>query len=242
MAYTDYSAVHARNPKDLSDLVVAAINDGWQPLGVPTTAADGSFVQALIKGTPPSNGGGSGGVSSADITDATAVGRSVLTAVDAAAARAAIGAGTSNLELGSSGTTAAAGDHNHDGVYAPASHNHDGVYAPASHNHDGVYAPASHTHESTDITDATAVGISVLTAADAATARAAIGAGTSNLTIGTTADTAKAGDYTPPDATTSTRGLVLMAAAVADATDANDIVDKFNALLASLRAAGSLES
>jgi len=156
MAYTDYSAVHARNPKDLSDLVVAAINDGWQPLGVPTTAADGSFVQALIKGTPPSNGGGSGGVSSADITDATAV------------------------------------------------------------------------------------GISVLTAADAATARAAIGAGTSNLTIGTTSDTAKAGDYTPPNATTGTRGLVLMGTAVADAIDTNDIVDKFNALLASLRAAGSL--
>jgi hypothetical protein len=218
MAYTDYSAVHARNPKDLSDLVVAAINDGWQPLGVPTTAADGSFVQALIKGTPPSNGGGSGSVSSADITDATAVGISVLTAVDAAAARTAIGAGTSDLELGSSGTTAAAGNH----------------------DHDGVYAPASHTHESTDITDATAVGISVLTAADAATARAAIGAGTSDLVIGTTSDTAKAGDYTPPDATTSTRGLVLMGAAVADATDEGDVVTQFNALLASLRAAGSL--
>src|SRR5690554_516119 len=218
MAYTDYSAVHARNPKDLSDLVVAAINDGWQPLGVPTTAADGSFVQALIKGTPPSNGGGSGGVSSADITDATAVGISVLTAVDAATARTAIGAGTSDLELGSSGTTAAAGNH----------------------THDGAYAPAPHTHESTDITDATAVGISVLTAVDAATARTAIGAGTSNLTIGTTSDTAKAGDYTPPNATTGTRGLVLMGTAVADAIDTNDIVDKFNALLASLRAAGSL--
>lgn len=37
-------------------------------------------------------GGGGGPVSSAQITDATAVGRAVLTAADAATARAAIGA------------------------------------------------------------------------------------------------------------------------------------------------------
>ena len=77
-----------------------------------------------------------------DIGDSTTVGRSVLTAADAAAARAAIGAGTSNLTLGTSGSTAKAGD----------------------------YQPAS-----TDITDATATGRSLLTAADAAAARTAIG-------------------------------------------------------------------
>lgn len=155
MAYTDYSAVKARNTTDLAAFVTAAIADGWQPLGTPTFTADGALVQALVKGTP--NGGNGGGeVTSADITDATTVGRSVLTAADAAAARAAIGAGTSNL------------------------------------------------------------------------------------TIGTTASTAKAGDYTPPNATTSTRGLVLMGAAVADATDESDVVAQLNALLASLRAAGML--
>lgn len=47
------------------------------------------------------------------------------------------------------------------------------------------------------ITDATTVGKSVLRATDAAAARTAIGAGTSNLTIGTTASTAKAGNYAP---------------------------------------------
>ena len=47
------------------------------------------------------------------------------------------------------------------------------------------------------ITDATTVGKSVLRATDAATARSVIGAGTSNLVIGTTASTAKAGNYTP---------------------------------------------
>lgn len=85
----------------------------------------------------------------ATISDSTTVGRSLVTAVDAAAARTAIGA--------------------------------------------------------------TATGSSVITAADAAAARAAIGAGTSSLAIGTTSATAKAGDYTPPDATTGAKGLIQLA-------------------------------
>jgi hypothetical protein len=48
-----------------------------------------------------------------DVSDSTAVGRSVLTAADAAAARTAIGAGTSSLALGSTGSTAAVGNHGH---------------------------------------------------------------------------------------------------------------------------------
>ena len=55
-------------------------------------------------------GGGAGSVSSDDITDATVVGKAVLTATDAAAARSAIGAGTSSLALGTTSTTALAGD------------------------------------------------------------------------------------------------------------------------------------
>lgn len=50
---------------------------------------------------------------------------------------------------------------------------------------------------SDSIADATDVGKDVLTAATAAAARTAIGAGTSNLSIGTTAQTAKAGNYAP---------------------------------------------
>ena len=52
---------------------------------------------------------------------------------------------------------------------------------------------------SSDITDATNIGVSLLTSEDEASARNAIGAGTgnSNLTIGTTATTAKAGNYVP---------------------------------------------
>ena len=58
----------------------------------------------------------------------------------------------------------AAADHNHSGVYAPASHTHAqsditdldtalAGKAAANHNHTGVYAPASHSHAQTDITD-----------------------------------------------------------------------------------------
>lgn len=91
-------------------------------------------------------------------------------------ARNKIGAGTSNLTIGTSSTTAAAGNHTHT-----------------------QYAPTSHNHTAANISDSTIIGRSVLMAADAAAARTAIGAGTgnSNLTIGTTATTAKAGNYHP---------------------------------------------
>lgn len=47
------------------------------------------------------------------ISDATTTGKAVIRATDAAAARTAIGAGTSSLALGTTGATAAAGDHTH---------------------------------------------------------------------------------------------------------------------------------
>jgi hypothetical protein len=54
-----------------------------------------------------------------------------------------------------------------------------------------------HTHTTGDITDMTAVGDSLATATTAAAARAAIGAGTSDLAIGSTGSTAKAGNWFP---------------------------------------------
>jgi hypothetical protein len=116
----------------------------------------------------------------ADITDATAIGQSVVKATDAAAARTAIGAGTSDLTVGTTSTTAKAGD----------------------------YQPTA-----ADISDATTVGRNVLKAADATAARTAIGAGTSSLALGTTASTAKAGNYQPTaanisDATTTGRSVL----------------------------------
>lgn len=55
---------------------------------------------------------------------------------------------------------------------------------------------AVHTHTAVQISDSTSVGRSVLTAASAAAARTAIGAGTSDLAIGTTGATAMAGNKT----------------------------------------------
>lgn len=58
---------------------------------------------------------------------------------------------------------------------------------------DSTWRPAA-----ADISDASTTGQTVLKAANAAAARTAIGAGTSNLALGTTNLTAKAGNYTPP--------------------------------------------
>lgn len=57
-------------------------------------------------------------------------------------------------------------------------------------------ALASHTHTASQITDSTATGRSVLTAASSAAARSAIGAGTSDLVLGSTSSTAMAGNKT----------------------------------------------
>lgn len=47
-----------------------------------------------------------------------------------------------------------------------------------------TFPPSSHSHPATQISDASAVGRAVITAVDAATARAQIGAGTSSVTVG----------------------------------------------------------
>ncbi|MFE4328727.1 hypothetical protein ACFRQM_04510 [Streptomyces sp. NPDC056831] len=59
-----------------------------------------------------------------------------------------------------------------------------------------TFPPAAHTHTAAQVSDASATGRTVLTAADAAAARTAIGAGTSSLAIGATAATAAAGNHT----------------------------------------------
>jgi len=113
-----------------------------------------------------------------------------------------------------------------------------------------------------DITDKPVV---IAAGADAGEARDAIGAGTSNLVIGTTADTAKAGNYAPTWAEVTGKpttfppvvgtgandampgNTVIPPAltpgvAVADAADETEVVAQFNALLASLRTAGLIET
>lgn len=84
-------------------------------------------------------------------------------------------------------------------------------------------ADAVHTHTASQISDSTAVGRSVLTAGTEAAARTAIGAGTSNLVIGTTAGTAKDGAYQPAaanisDATATGRSVLTAATPLAART------------------------
>lgn len=88
-----------------------------------------------------------------------------------------------------------------------------------------------------DITSKPAV---IAAGATQAAARTAIGAGTSNLAVGTTATDAKAGNYTPPNASTSVKGLVNQAATQANfaGADAAALVTELNAFLTKLKTAG----
>jgi hypothetical protein len=78
---------------------------------------DGSTTWTTLAGKPSTFPPSGHTHPRSEISDATTVGRAVMGAVDAQAARAAIGAGTgsgtSNLVLGTTGTTAAAGNHTH---------------------------------------------------------------------------------------------------------------------------------
>jgi len=74
--------------------------------------ADGYTGVPAGSGAVDSVAGKTGNVTlvATDISDSTTVGRSVLTAASQAAGRTAIGAGTSSLTIGTSSSTAAAGD------------------------------------------------------------------------------------------------------------------------------------
>lgn len=82
-------------------------------------------------------------------------------------------------------------------TFTPSTHTHETSQITGLDTALNGKAPNTHTHTADDISDSTIIGKSVLKAADASAARTAIGAGTSNLVIGSTSTTAKAGDYTP---------------------------------------------
>lgn len=80
----------------------------------------------------------------------------------------------------------------------------------------------------------------IASGATQAEARTAIGAGTSSLVVGTGATDAKAGNYTPPAATTSVAGVVKVAAAQANfaGADVPALLIELNAFLVKLKTAG----
>ncbi len=97
MAYTQYETVVANTPGELPAKLAESIADGWQPYGGPVSITEGfQILQAVVKGT--NNAAGTpGNITSDSITDASDVGKAVLVSVDAAAARTAIGSGTSDF-------------------------------------------------------------------------------------------------------------------------------------------------
>lgn len=83
------------------------------PGGLAELDRDGDVINAAgvkITGGGGGTGGGDGTVLVANITDATTVGRAIIKGVDAAAVRALIGAGISSLALGTTSSTAKAGN------------------------------------------------------------------------------------------------------------------------------------
>lgn len=98
----DYQAVVGVDPRGLADAVMAVMTDNIQPLGAPIIR-NNTMIQMM--GTVTASSGGS--VAWDDITGKPAV---IAAGADATEARTAIGAGTSSLVIGTTASTAMAGD------------------------------------------------------------------------------------------------------------------------------------
>ena len=122
MAITKYQVLRD-NVYSISETMDLLIADGWQPVGAPFISGDWVY-QTVIQGTLDGGGSGGGGdpvtIVVADISDATELGATLMQVTTPAEARTAIGAGTSSLSIGTTATTAAAGNHTHAG-FASAS-------------------------------------------------------------------------------------------------------------------------
>lgn len=157
----------------------------------------------VITSVPAGGGGGGGGVP----TWSTISGKPAVVAEGAtqADARTAIGAGTSDLAIGTTGTTAAAGNRAATetaigmvelATTAEATTGTDTTRAVTPAGLKAVAdtkAATSHTHTASQVSDSTATGRSLLTATDAAAARTALGLGTAATTASTAYATAVQG-------------------------------------------------
>lgn len=148
-----------------------------------TVDLDQVTVVPPSSGLPNIVGGGSGGPTTADqITDATTTGKALIRSTSAADARTAIGAGTgngsSNLAIGTTSTTAWAGDRHPQWTEVD--------------NKPSTFTPSAHTHVLTDISGTTSTGQGILSAATPSAARTAIGITSVGSSIVTAADLAAA--------------------------------------------------
>lgn len=105
-------ATHSHAASQISDSTATGRSVVTATDAAAARTAIGAGTSSLALGTTSSTAkAGNYQPTAANISDSTATGRSVLTATDAAAARSAIGAGTSSLALGTTGSTAKAGNY-----------------------------------------------------------------------------------------------------------------------------------
>ena len=199
----------------------ASLRDRTTHTGVQAIATV-TGLQAALDGKAPLTGAGTSGTWGISVTGNAATASSVDwtnvankpafigAGATAADARTAIGAGTSSLVIGTTGTTAKAGD------WVPAVADVTGLTTALADKVDKVAGKGLSDENYTTVEKAKLAGIPegggstvdwttgitgkpafIGAGATAATARSAIGAGTSNLVVGTSSGTAKAGDWVP---------------------------------------------
>lgn len=182
-------------------VVLSAADVGAQPAGSYATAAQGAKADTAVQ--PGSLAAVATSGSYTDLTNKPTIPAAYTDeqAQDAIAAAFAAGTQTgitvayndttNSLSLTATGTTSPDATTTSKGIVELAGDLSGTAAAPT------VTGGTHHGHTASQISDSSTVGRSVLTAADAPTARTALGAGTSNLAVGTTATDAKPGNYTP---------------------------------------------
>lgn len=214
-AITDYRIIKAP-VESISAAMAEAIADGYQPFERPIMLypADKTMLQAVIKGSAD-GGGEQVTIVVADITDASDIGKTLMTAEDEEAARMAIGAGTSNLQVGSTADTAKPG--NYQPTWGQVQDKPAVIAAGATQAAARDAIGAASAEDIPTVPPAptwnTLSGKPAVIAAgaDQQAARAAIGAGTSSLALGAGAAQASPGNH--DHAVTADAGSGLAAAA-----------------------------
>lgn len=141
-----------------------AVTNGFYPVGRAEVGPNNTFFMVLAKGGD--TGGGSGDITSADITDASTVGKNLLTAADAAAARTALGASTVGANVLTAADAAAA----RAAIGAGIGNSNLVIGTTATQAKAGNYQPTA-----ANISDAGAFGRQLLQAADQAAAKTLLG-------------------------------------------------------------------
>jgi hypothetical protein len=110
---TSPTALGLNDQTELVELIRDTVGSTLVP-GANVSIIPDDAGNTIVIASSGGGGGGTGGpVTIADITDATPIGKQLLAIATQAAGRTAIGAGTSDLALGTTSTTAAAGNHTH---------------------------------------------------------------------------------------------------------------------------------